>query len=69
MEEILRHLIRIPKSTVITMVGALYGGFPKIRGPRGPYKKDYLISGSLLGSPSFGKLPCRADFPHAKKQV
>ena len=25
----------------------------------GPYNKDYSILGSILGSPYFGKLPCR----------
>ena len=24
----------------------------------GPHNKDYSISGSILGSPHFGKLPC-----------
>ena len=33
--------------------------FPKIRGTLfgGPQNKDYSILGSILGSPSFGKLP------------
>ena len=26
----------------------------------GPYKKDYNIRGSILGSPYLGKLPCRS---------
>ena len=26
---------------------------------RGPYSKDYIIFGSILGSPHFGKLPYR----------
>ena len=35
--------------------------FPKIRGTilGGPYDKAYSILGSILGSPSFGKLPFR----------
>ena len=34
-------------------------GFPKIRGTLlgGPYNKDNIILGSILGSPDFGKLP------------
>ena len=36
-------------------------GFPKIRGTffGGSHNKDYSILGSILGSPYFGKLPCR----------
>ena len=36
-------------------------GFPEIRGTLfgGPHNKDYSILGSILGSPNFGKLPCR----------
>ena len=34
-------------------------GVSQIRGTlfRGPYNKDYIILGSILGSPYFGKLP------------
>ena len=41
------------------IVQGVYGGFPKIRGTifGGPYKKDYSILGSTLGSPYLGKLP------------
>ena len=35
-------------------------GFPKIRGTffGDPYKKDFDVLGSILGSPYFGKVPC-----------
>ena len=38
-------------------------GFPKIRGYLfgGPYNKDYSILGSILGYPSFGKLPSSSN--------
>ena len=38
-------------------------GFPKIRGTffGGYYRKDYRMSGSILGSPYFGKLPYHAS--------
>ena len=29
----------------------------------GPHNKDYNISGSILGSPDFGKLPCGSRIP------
>ena len=45
----------------IILEGSFKGdmGFPKIRGSflGGPYKKDYSILGSRLGSPYFGRLP------------
>ena len=35
-----------------------FGDFPKLGVPfGGPYKKDYSILKSILGSPYFGKLP------------
>ena len=36
-------------------------GFPKIRGTLlgGPHIKDYSILGFIMGSPYFGKVPCR----------
>ena len=35
--------------------------FPETRGTflRGPYAKDHNMLGTTLGSPYFGKLPCR----------
>ena len=46
----------------------LCGGFSQLGVPfDSPYNKDYSILGSILGSPSFGKLPCitqtKADDP------
>ena len=43
-------------------LGLMIWEFPKIRGTMlgSPYNKDYSILGSIMGSPYFGKLPCRA---------
>ena len=47
------------------------GEIPKIRVIflKGPYKKDHSILGSILGSPSFGKLPCSARASREKSGI
>ena len=47
------------ETTGIIGIRRPYGGFPKLGAPfwGGPYSKDYRTLGSILGSPSFGKLP------------
>ena len=48
-----------------------FGGFPKLGVPfwGGPFIKDDSILGSMLGSPSFGKLPYIHDRDYATKSA